>query len=134
MAISTENSIILSWKPPISDGGSEIKGYRVYRGTSSGTYLPLGVVTDTSFIDHNVEIRKTYYYVVAAYNNVKEGELSNEVNATPSEKTTTSNSIETTISTTTETSTSVPQLSSFPSLFAVLIGILVVVKRNRQRI
>jgi len=74
----------LTWQPPLSDGGSPLVGYRVYRGTFSGGESPLanlGVVG--SYSDTSVMSGVTYYYQVAAVNGVGEGPPSAEASATP---------------------------------------------------
>lgn len=72
--------IYLEWTIP-ADGGSAITGYRVYRGTSSGTETfrlskgPSAFSAD----DFNITIGTTYYYVVTALNANGESVWSNEV-------------------------------------------------------
>jgi fibronectin type 3 domain-containing protein len=76
--------IKLSWSPPLGDGGSDITGYKIYRGTSSGgeTYLAT-VGTALTYDDVLVENGNVYYYVVCALNSVGISPLSNEVSAMP---------------------------------------------------
>jgi surface protein len=81
-----DNQIELSWNAPMSDGGSAITGYSIYRSTSSGTgYTLLTTVSPTteSYSDTTVTIGQTYYYIVKAVNIVGESIASNEVNGTP---------------------------------------------------
>lgn len=76
--------IELTWDPPISNGGSPITNYRVYKGTSPGSeafYMEIGNITD--FNDTSVTPGITYYYKVSAVNINGEGPLSNEAYATP---------------------------------------------------
>ncbi|MCK4444364.1 MAG: fibronectin type III domain-containing protein, partial [Thermoplasmata archaeon] len=74
----------LTWDSPVSDGGSPITGYRIYRGTIPGeeTFLvEIGNVltyTDTGLING-----QTYFYRISAANSVGEGPKSNKANATP---------------------------------------------------
>ncbi|RLF69769.1 MAG: hypothetical protein DRN55_09305, partial [Thermoplasmata archaeon] len=77
--------VILTWEVPADDGGSLITGYRIYRGTSSGneTYITLVGGNVTTYNDTGVTNGQRYYYRVSAVNEVGEGELSEEVNATP---------------------------------------------------
>ncbi len=73
----------LSWTTPV-DGGSPISGYRLYRGTVSGSlslYQSLGVTS--SYTDTAVSNGTTYYYQVSAVNAVGEGTRSAERSATP---------------------------------------------------
>jgi hypothetical protein len=81
-AVSTKSGIAVSWTVP-SDGGSEITGYRVYRGTASGgeTFLFSVAANAIGFTDINVKHRFTYFYQVSAVNNIGEGPRSSEVSA-----------------------------------------------------
>src|SRR5207253_1577810 len=75
--------VALSWTTP-ADGGSPITGYKVYRGTVSGSlslYQTLGVVS--GYTDSGVTNGTTYYYQVSAVNAVGEGARSSEKSATP---------------------------------------------------
>jgi fibronectin type 3 domain-containing protein len=74
----------LSWSTPLGNGGSAIKGYNVYRSTSSGTetlLTNLGVVN--SYSDTDVTNGTPYYYEVTAVNGVGESVRSTEASATP---------------------------------------------------
>jgi fibronectin type 3 domain-containing protein len=75
--------VALSWTTP-ANGGSPITGYKVYRGTVSGSlslYQTLGVVS--GYTDTAVTNGTTYYYQVSAVNAVGEGSRSSERSATP---------------------------------------------------
>lgn len=76
-------SIILVWTPPLSDGGSELTGYVLQRGTSPNDYSELASVPpDThSWPDGSVQKGTTYYYRVIAENSVGEGEPSQVASA-----------------------------------------------------
>ena len=77
-------SVALTWTAPVSDGGSPITGYEVWRGTTSGTtslVTPVGLTT--TYTDTTVTNGTTYYYRVAAVNAVDTGPGSNERSATP---------------------------------------------------
>jgi len=77
--------IDLSWTAPTNNGGSAITGYKVYRGTASGTYGPLTTLGNvTTYRDTGATPGTTYYYVVAAVNAIGEGAKSNERSAVAS--------------------------------------------------
>ncbi len=71
----------LTWKTP-DNGGADITGYNIYRGTNSGAEGPTPIghtTTKTSFIDTTANPSVTdYYYVVQATNSVGAGAFSNE--------------------------------------------------------
>jgi len=72
----------LTWVAPISNNGSAILGYKIYRGTSSGNEILLCAVGNiTSYIDSNLIYGQTYYYRIATVNGIGEGDLSTEINA-----------------------------------------------------
>jgi fibronectin type 3 domain-containing protein len=76
----------LSWTAPISDGGSGLIGYNLYRGTAAGAESATPVATNvtlTSFSDTGLTNGVTYYYKVAAVNAVGTSPQSNESSATP---------------------------------------------------
>jgi len=79
------SSVALGWSAPVSDGGSAVTGYRVYRGTSAGaeTLLVAPAGTGTSYTDATAVNGTTYFFKVSAVNAVGEGGLSNELSATP---------------------------------------------------
>ncbi len=79
----------LSWSSPVSNGGSAITSYRVFRGTTStnqqlvtiGGCASLTLVTtctDTGLING-----QSYFYTVSAVNGIGQGPSSNQVSATP---------------------------------------------------
>jgi uncharacterized delta-60 repeat protein len=82
-ANSADGLVRLTWTTP-SNGGSPITGYRIHRGTSSGSKsLRASIGTANSFDDTQVTNGTTYYYQVSAVNAEGEGTLSTEVVATP---------------------------------------------------
>jgi fibronectin type 3 domain-containing protein len=83
-AMAGVGHIDLTWNAPLSDGGSPIINYRIYKGTSPGSetfYIMIGNIT--SYNDTSVTPGVTYYYKVSAVNGTEEGPLSNEAFATP---------------------------------------------------
>jgi hypothetical protein len=83
VASGTKNVVKLSWAAP-PNGGSPITSYLIYRGTASGSETLLAFVagTSTSFMDHNVARRATYYYRALAGNAIGTGPLSSEARVT----------------------------------------------------
>ncbi len=84
------NQISLSWLVPVTDGGSAITNYKIYRGLSSGGETFLAQIgTQLTYTDTNVSNDITYYYQVSAVNSNGEGLKSNEysyrVNSAPQE-------------------------------------------------
>ena len=116
-ASTGDNFVTLSWTAPTNDGGSPITRYRIYRGTSPGEYLLVGISTSTSFNDTLVIGNTTYFYVVTALNAVGESKFSDEVSVTPSGLT-------------------IPQVGSFPSMIAVIffLGIFGLVIRKQKKL
>jgi fibronectin type 3 domain-containing protein len=79
-----DSEITLTWKAPVSDGGSVIYNYSIYRGTSSGGEVFLTNVGNVlSFVDTGLNNGQTYYYQVSATNTAGEGPLSNEASSVP---------------------------------------------------
>jgi hypothetical protein len=78
-AVSDANGVTLSWQAP-DNGGSDITGYRIYRGTASGSETFLATAgTKGVFVDTNVEPGTKYFYRVTAVNAVGEGPYCGEV-------------------------------------------------------
>jgi fibronectin type 3 domain-containing protein len=76
--------VALTWTAPASNGGKQITGYRIYRGTSSATKAAVGTTGNvTSYTDTGRVNGTTYFYEVAAINAMGEGAHSNERSATP---------------------------------------------------
>ena len=74
--------ITLGWNAPPSDGGSPITGYQVWRGTASGSESLLATVgVQQSYVDLAVAAGTTYWYQVAAVNDIGAGPRSNERSA-----------------------------------------------------
>ena len=74
-----EQGVLLSWKPPKEDGGSQLINYVVYRRMVNETnYSFLGNTTATQYLDNNVVTGQVYYYIVTAVNAIGESRPSNE--------------------------------------------------------
>jgi fibronectin type 3 domain-containing protein len=70
-----DGSVDLYWDRPDSDGGSTLKGYRIYRGPQPWS-MSLLVDLDrsvTTYTDEPLENGRKYVYFVAAYTNAGEG-------------------------------------------------------------
>jgi len=75
--------VSLRWLPPIDDGGSQVTGYRVYKGTSPGGETLLVTLGNAlTYIDGGLTKGTTYYYQVTAMNVIGEGPRSFERSAT----------------------------------------------------
>ncbi len=84
IAVSGDGYVNLTWDAPVSDGGSPIAGYDIYRGTTSGAETYLGGTGNVLFYnDTSVTNDITYYYKVSAENGIGEGSQSNELMARP---------------------------------------------------
>jgi fibronectin type 3 domain-containing protein len=84
---SSTRGVQLSWTAP-SNGGSPIDGYRIYRGTSSGSEVFLTTMSCSAptggtctVTDSTAQSGTVYYYKVAARNAVGTATLSNEAHA-----------------------------------------------------
>jgi hypothetical protein len=73
-----ERDVEIQWIAPY-DGGAEITGYKVYRGTASGALTEHAQTTKPFFADHDVGPDATYFYQVSALNSVGESVRSNEI-------------------------------------------------------
>ncbi|HEX6518871.1 MAG TPA: fibronectin type III domain-containing protein [Streptosporangiaceae bacterium] len=75
----------LSWTAPSSNGGANITGYQVFRGTAAGGEgsTPIAAVTGTSYTDTGLTDGTQYYYTVEAVNSVGNSGASNEASDTP---------------------------------------------------
>ncbi|HSZ31133.1 MAG TPA: fibronectin type III domain-containing protein, partial [Pseudonocardiaceae bacterium] len=86
-ATAGDGSVSLTWQPPASNGGANITGYNIYRGTAAGQEgtTPVGTTNGTTlgFTDTGLANGTTYYYTVKAVNSAGTSAASNEVNATP---------------------------------------------------
>jgi titin len=78
-ATSDVRAIHLSWSPPISDGGTPVTGYTVYR---DGTVVATLAASTTSYTDSGLANGTSYSYSVSATNAVGEGPTNGVVGAT----------------------------------------------------
>lgn len=76
--------IMLDWRAPVTEGGSPITNYKIYRGTASGVEVYLTTVGNVvTYTDTGLTNGVTYYYQVSAKNAVGEGPKSNEASVKP---------------------------------------------------
>lgn len=79
---SNSTAIGLTWQAPVSDGGSPIASYFVYRrgpGETSFTLIGLTSASTTTYTDATVAKCTTYTYYVTAFNTYFESPPSNEL-------------------------------------------------------
>lgn len=80
---------ILRWEDAINPG-SQVVGYRVYRGSSPGNYNTSSDVTAPALVDNAyqysvvVQADAHVYFAVTAYNDERESSFSNEICRGPS--------------------------------------------------
>ncbi|TET89666.1 MAG: hypothetical protein E3J35_09215, partial [Methanomassiliicoccales archaeon] len=84
-ATAGNRTVVLTWMPPMSDGGSIISSYIIYRGLATDSLTFLGEIGNVlTYTDTGLVSGQTYHYTVSAKNSVGEGPQSDEANATPS--------------------------------------------------
>jgi titin len=84
VATPGNGKITLTWSAPSSNGGSTITGYKVYRGTSSGSLSILTTLGNVlTYTNTGLTNGQTYHYKVSAVNSAGEGLQSSEVSSTP---------------------------------------------------
>jgi predicted phage tail protein len=78
------SQVTLSWTAPASDGGSALTSYCVYDGTTAGFQdgTPATTATGTSATVTGLTDGATYYFRVAAVNDVGKGPASHEASTT----------------------------------------------------
>ena len=63
--VSIGTTATLTWNPNID---ADLAGYKIHMGTSSGMYgTPIVVGNVTSYAMNNLQIGKTYYFAITAY-------------------------------------------------------------------
>lgn len=69
--------IVLTWAAPLSDGGANITGYVIFRGTDPGTPSQLADVPADArtWTDESVERETNYYYWIVAENSVGRSDM-----------------------------------------------------------
>lgn len=89
VTISNDGTALLSWTPPTtnSDGSAltDLAGYKIYYGTSSGSYSQVVTISDPGLSSHQVNglSSGTWYFAVSAFDNSgNEGARSNESSKT----------------------------------------------------
>ena len=83
-AVAGDAEVTLDWLAPVSDGGSAILNYTIYRGDDAGTEIMLIELGNVlTYTDTGLTNGQTYYYLVRASNAIGMGPGSTEANATP---------------------------------------------------
>ncbi len=78
------NQLTLKWEKPLSDGGTPIIKYNIYRSTSpNGIFIIWGSTEETEFTDTNTISAFNYYYKVAAVNVIGESNRTDIVSGKP---------------------------------------------------
>ncbi len=78
-AVAGNNKVSLTWSSPVSNGGSAITGYNIYR---NGTLLTSNI-SSSSYTDTGLTNGDTNTYYVTAVNAIGQSAPSNSVSATP---------------------------------------------------
>jgi len=83
---ANRHGFALTWTAPTSNGGSAITGYRIYRGTATGTETLLATVGNVTTWTDTSASSGTYFYEVTAVNAVGESARSNELSTASTRK------------------------------------------------
>ena len=74
ISLETGNRLVsLKWDPPLDNGGFEVTGYRIYRGSVSDVLDFIADSSGNSFNDTGVTNGQIYFYAVSAANTKGEG-------------------------------------------------------------
>jgi len=73
--------VTLTWQAPFSNGGSPVRDYYIYRGTSQGTETFFALVSGNTltYLDDSTSPGSSYYYYVTAANAAGSSQPSSEV-------------------------------------------------------
>jgi titin len=76
--------VVLTWMPPLNDGGAAVIGYEMYRITDEGNSGPIAEMNSnvTTWTDHDVSEGHTYRYSIRALNQNGAGPMSGTVQIT----------------------------------------------------
>jgi fibronectin type 3 domain-containing protein len=78
------SNVTLHWEPPAFDGGAQITGYSVYRGTVTGSLLLLAPIDNLTYnADEGLLPGVTFLYQVSARNALGNGPRTPELQAMP---------------------------------------------------
>jgi len=112
-----DNKIKLLWSPPISNGGSSIINYKLYKATSQNNFLLYKTLspTLTSYIDSSVINLNTYEYRITVSNFLYESEPSISISVTPNSDASTIKGMVTFVDTNFVLSGGIYLISAYPS-------------------
>jgi hypothetical protein len=78
-----DEAVTLAWSEPADDGGSDITGYRIYRGIMEDGLGIVEDVKDMHYTDTGLQNGQPYYYAVSTLNVEGESEKTAVQSATP---------------------------------------------------
>lgn len=82
---ASDGQVLLSWEPPMEDGGTSLVRYEILRGVSEDQLLFLAFTDDvvTSFTDNGLRNGQTFHYSIYAVNSIGTGKKCEVLSATP---------------------------------------------------